>query len=98
MRFFISPHFPSAVSLKPCGARLKFSGVLLWSHVQSAVGARRSFATASRLKQSRVLLRLHVARLAFDGVLLWPHALAGCSATKRAKAKRHGQLFRHLLY
>ena len=46
--FFLSLLSPSAVSLRPCGARLKLSGVLLWSHGVRLELDVRSFATASR--------------------------------------------------
>ena len=48
--FFSLSASPSAVSLRPCEARLKLSRVLLWSH-------------GVRLELDVVLLRLHVASL-----------------------------------
>ena len=94
---FISPLSPSAVSLRPCGVRLKLSGVLLWSHgVRLELDVVSVTATCTRFEAKQSLLRLHSARLGFAGVLLWPHALAGFSAAERAKAERRRQLFRHL--
>ena len=60
--FFFSPISPSTVSVRPCGARLKRSEVLLWSHgvwleldvicfamaLQTLFEAKQSFTEASR--------------------------------------------------